>query len=145
MKERLLTMHKQLQTHDWLSELEKLKMLAKQMGFPVTMGTEDRCNFTKKRISLNRNRVPRNQVYALAHELGHIHVRGEYSAEEEFLLRFPGYACAEHTKGNRVSRVEEEVLAWGEARKLLDEHDVPVDEIAFNRIKQACLSTYITP
>lgn len=138
-------MHRQLQSHDWATELEKLKKFSENIGFPVIMSTEDRCNFTKKHISLNRNRVPRNQVYVLAHELGHILVRSDYSEEKEFLLRFPGYACAEHTKGNKVSKVEEEVLAWGEARKLLADHNVPVDEVAFNRIKQACLSTYIIP
>lgn len=136
-------MHKQLKSHDWVAEFKNLKTHAKDLGYPVIMGTEDRCDFTKKHISLNRNRVIRNRVYVLAHELGHIHIRGEYTEEKEFLLRFPGYACAENTKGNRVSKVEEEVLAWEKARCILTDYDIPIDEIAFNRIKQTCLSTYI--
>lgn len=133
--------HEQLKTHNWQVELDKLKQISANMGFQVLMSTEDRCNFTKNLISLNRNRVIRNRVYILAHELGHVQIRrGE---EEEFLLRFPGYACAEHSKGNRVSKIEEEVLAWAKAREILQEHNIPIDEIAFNRVKQACLSTYI--
>jgi hypothetical protein len=104
---------------------------------------KDKCNFSEQEIVLNPNRVRRNMVYVLSHELGHIEVRSEYSEDEEFLRRFPGYACAEHTKGNRVSQVEEEVFAWEKARKILAMFKIPIDELAFNKLKQACLSTYI--
>jgi hypothetical protein len=138
-------MHKGLQSHNWTQELNKLKSYANSLGFKIVIGFEDLCNFTKRTISINRNRIVRNQVYVLAHEIGHIRVRDQYSEEEEFLLAFPGYACAKHTKGNRVSKVEEEVFAWGEARNIIYELKIPMDEVAFSRVKQMCLSTYISP
>lgn len=127
---------------DWKEQFQKLVNMASILDYKVVMSDVDQCHYNLNKILINKNRTPQNRVYVLSHELGHVNLRRKYSTKE-YLRQFPGSMYSGDSKIKRVSDIEEEVLAWDEAKKILTSLDIPINDINFNRVKTACLGTYI--
>jgi len=96
------------------------------------------------RIEINSRQNYNSRLNSLLHEAGHVMIRSEVDWESK---RFP-YMKDQGSliRGNishRVDVLREEVMAWEEAKKLVNYLSLEVDEELFARHRTAALKSYI--
>lgn len=78
-------------------------------------------------VTINDSRPPREQLFVLLHEAGHVILRNK----EEFDKMFPD------SKTSKIEILKEEVIAWEEARKLATRLDIPLGKDWNIHVRQA--------
>jgi len=96
------------------------------------------------RIEINSRQNYNSRLNSLLHEAGHVIIRSEVDWESK---RFPYMKDqGSFIRGNishRVDVLREEVMAWEEAKKLVNYLSLEVDEKLFARHRTAALKSYI--
>lgn len=92
---------------------QELKELAKLLGMDVKTGLESEVIWEESCIKVACNLKPRNKVYDLAHELGHILADRSYSSDLQEKFDSPA--------SGTVWELEDEFRAWGYADSLLEQ------------------------
>ncbi len=96
------------------------------------------------RIEINSRQNYNSRLNSLLHEAGHVIIRSEVDWESK---RFPYMKDqGSFIRGNishRVDVLREEVMAWEEAKKLVNYLSLEVDEELFARHRTAALKSYI--
>lgn len=130
----------------WLSQIALLEMYAKlklrinvqythQMSYDA-----DTLNWDTKTITLRLGRRSNEtSFYVMLHELGHV-LMTRTRAGRHVLVRA---AKKYKTQISRVAVLEEEMEAWRLGYNLAKKLDMHVNQNKFDRVKSACLTTYI--
>ena len=96
------------------------------------------------KIEINSRQNYNSRFNSLLHEAGHVIIRSEVGWESK---RFPHMKDqGSFIRGNinhRVDVLREEVVAWEEAKKLVNYLSLEVDEELFARHRTAALKAYI--
>jgi hypothetical protein len=123
----------------YIEEYSKLKEFAKNLGYIVVDSDCDSWDYSSKTISNNSRRTLENRVIYLAHECGHAKLY--LDRKNIYTSLFPGFL----QKGinNKVSALEQEVLAWDEGLKIIKNLNIKININNFAKIKTKCLKDYI--
>lgn len=121
------------------SDYKKLENFAIQIGYRVIKTDCDSWDCKSKIICNNSKRLIENRVIYLSHECGHAKVFNDRM--NEYNIIFPGL----YEKGikNKISMIEQEVLAWDEGLKILNKLNISIDLKKFSKIKTMCLQDYL--
>lgn len=121
---------------DYQWHFDVLEGYIKAMGYQVVHTDCDSWSAQQKIICNNKNRTLENRVIYLAHECGHalFYAENQY----EYMDILPGL-----NDGNRISEIEQEVLAWERGLRILKRLSIPVNLKKLAQIKNKCLKEYI--
>lgn len=118
---------------------QKLENFASTMGYRVVDSDCDSWHYQSGTICNNSRRAPENRVIYLAHECGHAKLFE--SSKTEYFDIFPGFS--QSGKNQRVSEIEQEVLAWDRGLTIMRNLKILVNLKKFARIKTMCLQEYL--
>lgn len=118
----------------------KLVKFAQSLGYKVVETDCDSWHYESKTICNNSRRSSYNRVIYLAHECGHAQLF--YRRALIYPDIFPGFYSKEIYK-NKVSEIEQEVLAWDEGLKIIKNLNIPINLKKFAKIKTQCLKDYL--
>lgn len=117
----------------------KLENYINALGYSVVNSDCDSWHAESKIICNNIRRTQENRIIYLAHECGHAILYKD--KESEYLDIFPG--LSKIGINNKISSIEQEVLAWNEGLNLLRKLKIPVNLKKFFTIKSICLRSYL--
>lgn len=118
---------------------KKLESFANKLGYKVIESDCDSWHYDSKIICNNKRRTLENRIIYLSHECGHAQVFAD--RKNEYNDIFPGFY--QNGINNKVSILEQEVLAWDEGLKILKKLGVSINLKKFAKIKMMCLKDYI--
>jgi hypothetical protein len=118
---------------------QKLESFAKNLGYSIVESDCDSWHYESKIICNNIRRKPEYRIIYLSHECGHAQVYED--KKHNYLEIFPGFCQAGIV--NKISVLEQEVLAWDEGLKILKKLDIPINLKKFAKIKTICLKDYL--
>ena len=105
-------------------------------------GEINACSEIDKIITINSRQHPKNRLYSLLHEAGHIILHEDY----EYSKMFPKIVYQPFKR--RVSQlsavdvIRNEVLAWEVGHELADHLGIDINENKWNNIRKKCLYEY---
>ena len=119
--------------------LEALCAWAESKGWHVDFGPhEDEAIGLTRTINIDSRRKPRQQVYALCHECGHVL---DDECHRERLL--PSEKYYSDTQVGRIAQIECEINAWRRGWSLARRLKLGLDRRGYTRAAVNALSTYI--
>lgn len=121
--------------------LQILKLVASSFGYRVILSDCDSWDYTSKIICINKKRTPKAQIACLLHELGHALLFENSTNEGNYYIRFPGLKPFARSDVNKISEIEQEILAWEYGRIIACSLSIPTDR-CFHQTKIKCLKTY---
>lgn len=122
------------------AQFDKLVAYANQFGYRVLDSDCDCWDFRTRTICNNSKRTPERRVVYLCHEIGHLALFHRY--QNEYTTVFSGL-FSKCKKSYRLSKIEEEVLAWDEGYRVASHLGIVVDLRTYSAVKKKELSTYL--
>ena len=133
--------------NDYKSSFKKLIKYAEKQGLEVECGNGyiDEIAHEYKLIRINTRYRIDQQVFTLAHELGHWFIRKD---DKKFKSRYPLRATCKnrrvtYTDRYRFEEIQEEYEAWKKGREILNRLKIPFDEEEFHKTEVSSVMTYI--
>jgi hypothetical protein len=130
----------------WINILKAY--VSENYGYTISISkknTVDECNPNKKIITIVDNMTPRNKLYSLLHEIGHIKI----FALEDYHGNFGAIAKEDYKPNNRKTnlahfqKLKEEMFAWEMGIKIADELKIPIDYDEYDNYAAKCYMTYV--
>lgn len=112
----------------------------KKMGYQIVETNCDSWDINTMTICNNKRRTIENRVIFLCHEIGHA-VRYDKIKDNYFQIH-PGFVSSSE-KTQKVSEIEQEVLAWDEGLAIAKRLKIPVNQKKFAQIKTRCIQSYL--
>jgi len=115
------------------NKLKILKKYARDLGYPVVPGKNCRAFFYSKKITMNTRLCVEKQIYALAHEIGHV-------ATVKRCVKQFGTNLFSIARSTPWYTLEAELTAWNYAEKLAKR--LGFYSVNLLKYKHSCLRSY---
>lgn len=106
---------------------------------------DNECDPGKKLITIVGMMTPRNKLFSLLHEAGHVKI----FALSDYSESFGAIADENHKPNNRrtnlahFQKLKEEMFAWEMGLKITEELNIKIDCDAYDRYSAKCYMTYV--
>lgn len=117
----------------------KLVDFINSINYKVVNSDCDSWDFNTKIICNNHRRKSKYRIIYLSHECGHALAYND--KKQEYWEYFPGFS--KNGIQNKISTLEQEVLAWDKGYRILKQLQIPFNIKDFARIKTKCLKEYL--
>jgi len=114
----------------------------KEYDAEVELGAEDNAftySYGNKKIEVNGRTPPRDMLYILLHEVGHVSRMLENEEDSTYFMDRSG----EKNIREKTMVLMEEVLAWHKAEELANRLDIPLEKRAWQRLVNNTTQRYI--
>lgn len=128
------------QYHLWIQKVARyahttydaqVELLAEDDAFVYT--------FKGNRIEVNGTTPPRDKLYILLHEVGHVSRMIENSDDSTFFMDRSGNKNIRE----KTMTLMEEVLAWHKAEELAERMKIPIENRAWQRLVNRAIEKYV--
>lgn len=134
------------ETAVWQRQLDNLDIYASTQDWKIVVRdeVEDYADDSVASVFIKRRLNKETQTYITLHELGHLVL----FKHQDYGIRFASMCNARARKAYgtqvyRVGRVEEELAAWDEGRKIAQILGIPLNEKRYNRLRAHNVSSYM--
>lgn len=93
----------------------------------------------EKRVQIQGVYPPRDKLYVLLHEVGHLSRLMENPEDNTFFMNRSG----DNNTKERVMTLMEEVLAWHKAEEIADRLEIPIEKRAWQRLVNKTVQKYV--
>jgi len=114
----------------------------KEYDAEIELGAEDNAftySYGNKKIEVNGRTPPRDMLYILLHEVGHVSRMLENEEDSTYFMDRSG----EKNIREKTMVLMEEVLAWHKAEELANRLDIPLEKRAWQRLVNNTTQRYI--
>jgi len=114
----------------------------KEYDAEIELGAEDNAftySYGNKKIEVNGRTPPRDMLYILLHEVGHVSRMLENEEDSTYFMDRSG----EKNIREKTMVLMEEVLAWHKAEELANRLDIPLEKRAWQRLVNKTTQRYI--
>jgi hypothetical protein len=94
----------------------------------------------RNRISVKGTTPPRDKLYILLHEVGHLSRLKENMLDNTFFMSRAGA----QNEREKTMTIMEEVLAWRKAEDIADRLDIPIEKRAWQRLINKTVNKYVS-
>jgi hypothetical protein len=134
------------ETAVWQRQLDNLDIYASTQDWTIVVRdkVEDYADDSVRSVFIKRRLNKETQTYITLHELGHLVL----FKQKDYGLRFASMCNARARKAYgtlvyKVGRVEEELAAWEEGKKIADILGIPLNEKRYYRLRAHNIGTYL--
>lgn len=127
------------QYYRWIQKV--VRYAAKEYGAEVELLAEDNAfiyHYGNKKIEVLATSPPRDKLYILLHEVGHVSRMMENEDDSTFFMDRSGSKNVRE----RTMVLMEEVLAWHKAEELADRMEIPIEKRAWQRLVNKTVEKY---
>lgn len=113
-----------------------------EYGAEIELLAEDNAfiyHYGNKRIEVNGRTPPRDKLYTLLHEVGHVSRMMENSEDSTYFMDRSG----SKNLNEKTMALMEEVLAWHKAEELAERLEIPIEKRAWQRLVNKTTQKYI--
>lgn len=128
------------QYYSWMSELANFA--EKEYEIEIELISEDNAfiyTYEKKKIQVKGTIPPRDKLYILLHEVGHVARMAENNGDSTYFMDRNG------SKNiiERTMTLMEEVLAWQKAERIASRLDITIEKRAWQRLVNRSVQRYV--
>lgn len=113
-----------------------------EYGAEVELLAEDNAfiyHYGNKKIEVSGQTPPRDKLYILLHEVGHVSRMMENDSDSTFFMDRSG----KKNLRERTMVLMEEVLAWHKAEEIAERLDIPIEKRAWQRLVNRTTQKYV--
>ena len=128
------------QYHTWIKRV--CRYAHKEYDAEIELLGEDNSfiySYKNKKIEVLGSTPPRDKLYVLLHEVGHVSRMMENNSDSTFFMDRSG----SKNLREKTMTLMEEVLAWQKAEEIADRLDIPIEKRAWQRLVNKTTQKYV--
>ena len=123
----------------WIQKVCKYALKAYEAEIKVTDNNNFTYSFGSKIIEIDERSPPRDKLYILLHEVGHVSRMLENGEDSTYFMDRSG----SKNKKEKTMVLMEEVLAWHKAEELASRLSIPIEKRAWQRLVNKSTQKYV--
>ena len=124
---------------NWLQKVCKYALKEYEAEIRVTDNNNFTYSYGDKTIEIDDRSPPRDKLYILLHEVGHVSRMLENEQDSTYFMDRSG----SRNKKEKTMVLMEEILAWHKAEQIADRLSIPIEKNAWQRLVNKTTQKYI--
>ncbi len=123
----------------WLQKVCKYALKEYEAEIKVTNNNQFSYSYGNKTIEISSDSAPRDKLYILLHEVGHVSRMLENEQDSTYFMDRSG----SRNKNEKTMVLMEEILAWHKAEQIAERLSIPIEKNAWQRLVNKSTQKYI--